>query len=263
MVTQQYGGYNYEPGIQASYEATENSFLWGKWENQYIAGLSIDGTSEDSGNTGYTSILRKGLLMGRVAASKMLKPWDPTATTGEQHIYGILGMEVNVHNAAGANTNRLTGMIYVAGGVDPAKLYVPGTTAIGLSSSAAYEVLAKELLRGRFVLKDDFYLSQDVWTQRDITGAEQSGGLTITAADHKTAFHNTGGTVTITLPATAVQGLAYEFYAPTSTTDEITVSSGSANIRVPGSAAANSLSVDGAYRRIVGDGTQWVVQSFS
>jgi hypothetical protein len=159
-----------------------------------------------------------------------------------------------------SDTDRLTGLIVVGGGVLSNRLIVPGTTAPGISGNAL-EYLVRQQMRANFMLNDSYMFSRPEFMVRTVSAAEQTAGITLTVADSHTAFHNTGGTVTITLPATAYKGVKYQFYAQVSTTDEVTVASGSSNILVPGASAASSLSVDGAYKEVVGDGTNWVVKA--
>jgi hypothetical protein len=254
-----YGGRNRVPGITAAVETFENEFLWGPYEAQYISGLTIAGTARDTGNTGSTHILRAGLLLGQNFTTKKLQQWTPTATDGTEYIWGVL-KESRTMLSQNSDTDRLTGLIVVGGGVLSNRLIVPGTTAPGISGNAL-EYLVRQQMRANFMLNDSYMFSRPEFMVRTVSAAEQTAGITLTVADSHTAFHNTGGTVTITLPATAYKGVKYQFYAQVSTTDEVTVASGSSNILVPGASAASSLSVDGAYKEVVGDGTNWVVKA--
>lgn len=257
-----YGGRDRVPGITSAIETFENEFVWGPWPAQYISGLVIDGTTRDTGNTGYTHILRAGLLMGQDHTTKKLKVWDPTATDGSEYIWGIL-KESRSMLMNNASTDKLTGAIMVAGGVLSNRLIVPGTTAVGLASSASLEYLARQQLRMRFMLNDSYEYSRPEEMIHNVSASEQSGGITLTNADSHRIYRNTGGTVTITLPANPYKGLKFAFYALVTTTDAITVSSGSSNIVDPGAAAASSATVDGAYKEVIGDGTYWIVRDLS
>lgn len=256
-----HGGRDRAPGITAEINTFENEFLWGDWYQHLISGLMIDGASRDTGNSGATHILRAGLLMGKVTSTNKLKPWDPTATTGEQRIFGIL-KESRSMLANNASTDRLTGPIICSGGVLSDKLIIAGTAGLGLASTAAYNYLARAQLRTNFKLSDEFHLNYPQYLIHDVTSAEQSGGITFSYADNFTEFQNTGGTLTFALASVApYQGVEFRLRTETATTDAITLTSGSSNIKVPGASATNSLSVDASLIRVYGNGSLWCVET--
>jgi hypothetical protein len=199
--------------------------------------------------------------MGLVTATQKLKVWDPTAYDGSEYIWGVL-KESRSMLMNNTSTDRLTGAIVIAGGLLSNKLIVPGTTALGLASSATLNHLARAQLRHRFILNDDFQYARPELFIHNVTSTEQSSGITLTYANSHTIYRNTGGTVTITLPATAYKGIKFQFVSLVTTTDNITVSSGSSNIVTPGSAATNSLTVNSGFVELVGDGTYWLVKTF-
>ena len=256
---QVYGGSQRTPGMDPVIETFENEFKWGKWEMQLITGLTIAAATVDTGNTGYTTILRAGLLLGRVTATNALTTWDPSATDGSQNIFGVLHRSVNMATN-GTAEDRLAGPVVAAGGLLSEALIVPGVTARGLSGTTN-EWAARKQLRANFFLNDDYNRARlSGFTLRDVSAAEQTGGYTILESDCGSSFENTGGTVTLTLPTVAKRDLEYKFTAFTATTDAITVSSGSSNILVPGASAASSLAVDGDCVKLRGNGTSWVVE---
>ena len=95
MSDQLFGGSYGAPGIRATKETQENTFYFGRWEDQRKFTGLIDGAARDTGNAGDTSVLRAGLIMGRVTSSNKLKQWDPTATDGTEEPLGLLGLSVN------------------------------------------------------------------------------------------------------------------------------------------------------------------------
>ena len=215
-----YGGQDRVVGVTAKVETFENEFLWGPWESLYRSGQAIDGSSTDAGNTGATNILRQGLLMGMVTASKKLKPWDPSATTGEEYIWGILGRTLNLHNIQGTDTDRLTGVIYVAGGALSDKLIVPGTTALGLSSSSANEHLARKMLRQNWTLNDDYDKSRPEYIIHAVSAAERTAGITFAFTNSHRHYYNSGGTLAFALGAlTPVKGIEFKVTAVHARTD--------------------------------------------
>lgn len=252
-----YGGINRTPGVSAVTTNLENEFLWGNFEAQFVSGYLIDGSSTDSGNTGYTSILRSGLLLGKVHSTEKLKPWSPDAHDGSEYIWGVLGESVSLlmNNVA---TDRLMGKVYVSGGLLSSRIIVPGTTAFGISGNAL-EYLVRQQLQGRFVLNDSYQYARPDWQIHTTTNAEETAGITLLARDSHREYQ-ADGAITITLPANPYKGLAYRF---TSLDGAITVSSGSSNIKVPGAAAANSLTVDDVAVELRGNGSVWVVYELS
>jgi hypothetical protein len=256
-----YGGRDRVPGISAAIETFENEFTWGRWENHEVAGMLVDGTTRDTGNTNYTHILRAGLLMGKVESTDKLKVWDPTATDGSEYIYGVL-KESRSMLMNGTSTDRLTGAIIISGGVRANRLIVPGTTNIGLAESAANNHLARAFMRSRFMFDDDFDKGRPENNVVNVSAAQQSGGITLDYDDSHKFFFNTGGTVTIALGSlVAYKGIEFTFFSNTATSATITVTSGSSNIKAPNVSAANSLSVDGTCRKIRGNGSLWLVET--
>lgn len=255
-----YGGRDRVPGITAAIETFENEFTWGKWENREVSGLQLEGTTRDTGNTSYTHILRAGLLLGLNNTTSKLQVWNPDATDGSEYIFGILkeSRSVLLNNTS---TDRLTGAVVLSGGIRGARLIIPGTTAPGIQGTTN-EYLIRQQLRGRFMMDDDFQIARPERQLVTVSAAQRTSGITLTAADSHKFYFNTGGTLAVALGALVpYKGVEFDFFASVTTTDAITVSSGSANIKAPGVAAASTLSVDGTCRRLVGNGTQWLVQA--
>jgi len=256
-----YGGRDRVPGISAAVETFENEFLWGPYEAQYISGLTIDGTTRDTGNTSYTHILRAGLMLGQQTASKKLFVWDPTAQDGTEYIWGIL-KESRSMLSMNVSTDRLTGLIVVGGGLLSNRLIIPGTTAPGIAGNAL-EYLVREQLRMRFMLNDSYMFARPDFQIHTVTAAEQTAGITLTLADSHRAYHwddaGGGDDVVITLPATPYKGLVYKFVS-TTTGDVITITSGTANIRLPGAANATTLACSGSIHIVRGDGSLWIAE---
>ncbi len=261
-----YGGRDRVPGISAAVETFENEFLWGPYEAQYISGLVIDGSSRDTGNTGSTHILRAGLLLGQQrgqsdADDDKLFPWDPTQTDGREYIWGVL-KESRSMLSNNTNTDRLSGLIVVGGGVLSNRIIIPGTTNPGIVGNAL-EYLVRQQMRHNFMLDDSYMFSRPDFQIHTVTAAEQAAGITLTNADSHRAYHwddaGGGDDVAITLPANAYKGLAYKFVS-TTTGDAITITSGSTNIILPGAAAASTQACSGTIMIARGDGTNWIIE---
>lgn len=257
---QVYGGSNRTPGMDPVVSTFENEFKWGKFDFQIFTGLTISGAARDIGNTDYTAILRAGLLLGRVTATNKLMQWDPDAIDGSQNIWGILHKSQNMQSN-GTNRDRLMGPIVCVGGLLTDALIIPGETDRGLVGKDL-EFSARKQLRANFHLNDSYSRSRLAgYTPRIVSASEQAGGYTILDSDDGTNFVNTGGTVTLALPTEAKQDLEFKFTSlDAGSAAAITVSSGSSNIIVPGSAASGSNTVDGEVNTFRGDGTNWIVE---
>ena len=254
-----------QPGILSEVGTFENQFWWDKYSAQVWFSSVISGAARDNGNVGFETVLRPGLLLGQITATKKVVQWDPVATDGSQRIFGILGYAQKMQRL-GANADRHYG-IMVSGFLKAGKLIVPGTAALGISG-ATNEFLIRAQLFPRFILDDN---------QAGIAGNPFGGWmeirevtattLTVTEAMNNTLFTNRGnaGNVMFTLPATPKKGLRYGFFAVAAGTLGITA--GTADTLVLGNdAGADILSYEtaaeiiGNYAEIIGDGTGWLVQ---
>lgn len=257
-----YGGKNREPGITTTVETFENEFMFGSYPIQQMSGLRIDASARDVGNTGTTKVLRAGLLMGQNFTTKNLLPWNPDALDGTEYIWGILQESQSVRDALNDEAARLSGFIVIGGGVLSNRLIIPGQTDLGLSQNAALEYVARAQLRANFILNDSYMHSRN---SDPIIKTVPDAGLVLDYEDSHSYFIYSGAeeNVTVTLPATPYRGIIYKGAAPSG---EFTFSSGSANIRVPGVALANSYQLSTANSRVVqiiGTGTEWLVETMN
>ncbi len=258
MITFQ--GANMVPGLRDVMETVENQFWIGRYENQIWDQGVILSSAVDAGNTNGTSALRSGLILGKVTSTGKLKQWDPTATDGSERIYGILGPMVSMTYGT-STVDRFIGMILVGGQVDPAKLIVPGTTALGIDGNAS-EFAIRSQLWPRITLYNDFAgVRNGTW--KDVVA--KTANYTVTNADADTLFTNRGaaGAVTFTLPANARKGLRFGFFVVAD--QNVIVASGTADTMVVfNDAAADSIAFQtasekiGAMIEVIGDGTGWL-----
>jgi hypothetical protein len=168
------------PGITAAVESVENNFKWGRVIDEYISDAMISGAARDVGNTGTTSFLRPGLLMGKITATELWKEWSPTATDGSEVLRGIntIGIEVSPN---GVDTNRFW-CVMTWGTVATGGLIVPGVTASGLSGTDLEYAAAHGL--------------QDVGFRLDTPYASGFGTHVAIAATSTLTFANAGKTIT-------------------------------------------------------------------
>lgn len=256
----EYSGAFALPGISADFETYENEFWWGRWENQIYTGLVLSGAGRDAGGSP-TTLLRSGLLLGKVTSSGSLKEWNPTGTDGSERIFGILKLSQNMQ-IAGVNADRYLGMIMIGGQVKASRILVPGNASLGISADT-YEYLIRGQMFGRFMFDDGLMGNPwGGWTNI----VAKTADYTITEADNNVLFTNRGASagVNFTLPATAKKGLRYGVYVVAG--QDTTLTAGTADTAVTfNDATSDSVALSttsekiGGHFEVLGDGTGWLV----
>lgn len=260
---QTFPGVNLLPGTYAEFESQENEFTAGRWENRDVIGGVILSSTTDSGHTSYTSVLRAGVLMGKVTASDQLTVWSPTATNGSEDIFGILktGVQMNVGSTA---QTRFGGHIISGGYVDPNFIIRSASTSTGIVGDT-YEFHIRKLMRAQGFKFTDALWEVPYNTVRKYVA--KTADYTVTNADRNVKFTNSGasGTVVFTLPSTAALGLEYWFGVVADQT--VTVTAGTADTLIAyNDVAADSISFGtssekvGGMVHIYGDGSKWVAE---
>ena len=197
------------PGMTAQYTTITSDILWGRAELQIYESVLLSGAARDAGNTP-TTLLRPGLLLGQVTATKKWKEWNPTGTDGSEFIAGVLLTDISAQLLA-TNEDRFMGFVLKRGMVKASKLIVPGAASATIVG-AALEYVIRNALAKNFLLDDKPQWPMGGYRKIRVV----TDDTTVTAADHLTLFiANKAGTVTFTLP-TMLEGLEFEF---TSLTD--------------------------------------------
>lgn len=223
------------PGYSAAAETFENEFTWGKALTRLIPGAQVSGAARDAGNTP-TTVLRPGLLLGRIAASGLWKEYSATATDGSNYVEGVLMTGVRATDLDGNNANRFV-PVMVGGPVQAARL-------VGLDH------VARNQMRGRFVFDDDYANTRgwNIWHRETAKAAS----YTVVAADAGTLFTTAGasGAVTFTLPAKAA-GLGPFLFLNVVDQNMVIASAGSLDdILADGDLAADTITFSTASRKI-------------
>lgn len=258
-----YDGAYAAPGVRTSLSTFENQFWWGAREQQTYFPVLISGAARDVGNTGYTTVLRSGLLLGRITSSGKLIEWTPAATDGSQNIFGILDLGLGMQRLA-ANQDRFIGQVLVRGMVDPTKLIVPGTAALSIVSTTNEFLIRAQLTQRGILIGDTIGGLDGNWFGGWKNVMAKTADYTVTEADNNTFFTNRGASATaiFTLPTTAKKGLRYGFYQAA---DQILrITSGTADtLTVVNDLTADSVGFETATRlignfwEVIGDGTGW------
>ncbi len=249
------------PGMQAARLASENAFLWFRGASAiYQGGILILSSSLDGGNTGLTTQLRAGLLMGKITSSGKYTQWTPTATDGSQFVQGVLAYPVAMLDINGAAADRVS-VLCVGGPVKNGSLY---------SGASPYTIdqMARSQMRGRFIFDDDYYGNQG-WPAK--LEAAKVADYQLTVADSNSLFTNTASTtaVSFTLPSIA-NGLNYSFLVVADQTLTVVSTEGD-NIVTHNDASADTVAFASPGDRIGGAlkvftnaaGTKWYVYSDS
>lgn len=194
-------GHQLLPGPGADLQTSEGQIWWGKYDQQVILGAILDKDTVDGGNTP-TTLIRTGMALGYITATKQLTHWNPYATDGSNRLAGFF-MGEQTMDFYGTPVERFVGNILVGGNVYASELLIPGEANKGIAGKS-YEFLLREQMRDRFLVDDDLGM---------ITGykvKEITANYTAVLNDHNTHFINLGaaGAVTLTLPA-PVPGLEF------------------------------------------------------
>ncbi len=239
-----YGGQFGIPGQTEAVYSDSNEFLWGSDATKMrvmTAQAVVSGAARDLGNTP-TSILRAGLVMGQITATKKWKEYDPASTDGSQIPAGVLPVElVTVDPLAGTNLDK-GAPIVIAAPVKARNLFILGAAFVG--HAAEFAVRAAFVNSGCFVFDDDPTGILSGRTKRIVTKA---ANYTVLSADTGTLFHAITGAVTFTLP-TRVEGLVYEFLQTTN--NAMIINGGAAHIISANSLTGTSVTFNTASQMI-------------
>ena len=144
-----YEGFAGIPGIDITRETIENVVTWGptEYNRAFIVPALLDGAARDVGHTGNTTVLRPGLILTGITATKKFREW-----ASGQRIGGILLYAAAV-TTAGSNADKWFGYVLLAGNIKSSMLIVPGATNPGLVGNAS-EAALRTAFAGRFLLDD-------------------------------------------------------------------------------------------------------------
>jgi hypothetical protein len=203
-MTTQLGGFG-TPGMGSLELSTPRELLWGG-DNRSIMALwinaQVSGATRDAGNTP-TTVLRGGLVLGKITSSKKMVQWVPTATDGSQDIAGILdvsNLKATDYNASDADRWL---RVLVRGPVLASQLLLNGTTLVG----HAWEYLARrQMVQSGFIFDDDPF---GTLAGKGRAPSYKTTAFSVLATDNGMTFY-VGGALIATLP-TIKAGLEYKF----------------------------------------------------
>src|SRR5574343_1588493 len=97
------------PGVGADRSVTESVILWGAeharngvlWQSAVLSGAA-----RDAGNSP-TTVLRPGLILGKVTSTGELEEWDADASDGTENIWGVLDTEIRAQDFDATDADRV------------------------------------------------------------------------------------------------------------------------------------------------------------
>ena len=204
MLNQQLG----LPGVRAAVTTTTREIFWGgdASRQKIMRGQAqYSNTLRDAGSSP-TTVIRPGLLVGKLTADSKYAHWDPTATDGSQYFGGVNEHElVMVEGYAAAAAERF-GPVVLQAPLRAAALLVLGTAL----TSSAHQYLARRVLAEAGCMLDDDPMGYLAGVNSRTILKTATGD--IAATENGATFVVVGsGAVTLTLPALAT-GLSFKFY---------------------------------------------------
>jgi len=199
------GGWS-SPGSGTLEQTTEYEIFWGGDRGKGMVleqSAAYSGAMRDAGNTP-TTVIRGGLLFGKVTASGELEEWDADATDGTQELFGVLPIELRAQDFDANNVDR-NAPVVVRAPLKASELLIQGSAFVGHVD----EFLARRMLQAAGSILDDDpggYLGGAGSRFALVTGTTDT--LT-TAENGTTIFYNNAASVTVTLP-TIQAGLEYQ-----------------------------------------------------
>ena len=181
------------PGVQSLDSTLAWGGTFGRPEWNWLDGAArISGAARDAGHTNNTTVLRGGLLMGKITSSNMWKEWNPSGTDGSQWLRGVLMQAVDTQRY-GSNQNRLVGRVAQFGAFKVAKLLIPGESTYGIVGKDL-EFMVRNGCADRFRL-DDFNVGE-------VRQCTITADTTLDYTYHDAIIDNVGaaGAVNLTLP---------------------------------------------------------------
>lgn len=193
------------PGHTAAAFTFDAELFWGGDESRIQIlreSAQISSDARDATNV-VTTVLRKGLILGRRTADRKMLEWNPLATNGTQEIEGVLPVEIMATNMMGQATDRFCPVV-VRAPIKASSLRIQGA----LMRGSVNEFLARRKMAEQgFIFDDDpqNWLS-GLATRQEVTNAN----YVVVNADNGKRFLANTANVQFTLPAIR-PGLSFDF----------------------------------------------------
>lgn len=151
-----YQGHLLLPGMGAAQFTAEmdSGFIANMLSARFLYYAVVDGASRDAGNSP-TTVLRPGLVMAQVTATKKWKPFVAGAADGTEVPLGILyALGINTQ-LQGGDADRLLATILVGGYIFPEGICIAASATPGLDKSTAAHVTVRKAFKYSFQFTDD------------------------------------------------------------------------------------------------------------
>lgn len=199
-----FGGWG-NPGTGAIQQSSEFELTWGGDRAKGMVleqGANYSGAIRDAGNTP-TTVIRGGLLVGKLTASGKLEEWDADAADGTEHLFGVVPHEIRAQDFDATNADRYAGVI-VRAPLKAKSLLIQGDALVGHQD----EYLARRALHAMGCIIDD-----DPQGFKAGAGGRQkavAADHTVLASENGTTFVGHTADNEFTLPAIK-PGLSFSF----------------------------------------------------
>lgn len=200
-----YSGQFGMPGVSAALTTYDAELFWGGDESKIpvLRGSGvISSTSADAGNTP-TTLLRKGMLLGKITASGELKQWNPDGSDGSEILHSVLPVEQYMVDGTGTAVDRFGPVIFSAP-LKASALLIEGNSLVG----SVDEYLARRELHDQGCVLDDDPQGFKAGINRRFS--TKITDYTVLGDDNGTIFLATTANATFTLPAIKA-GLQFDF----------------------------------------------------
>ncbi|MES2792741.1 MAG: head decoration protein [Planctomycetota bacterium] len=242
-MTTSFGYGNGEPGLTSALSTAESNIFWGTDPTKLVQYDTVDivSTAVDAGNTP-TTLLRAGLVLGKVAATGQYTTYSATATDGSQQAVAVLPLEINMLDPYQGTVQNRVAAVVICG-------------PVRASALANLDNFARQQLTAQGFLFDD--VRTGGYGIPFIRVVNKAADYTVTVADNDTLF-TASAAVNFTLPTLAA-GLNYSFYNLADSNLTITASTGD-TIITDGDAAADSVAFSTSSHKI-GGGVRFVANA--
>lgn len=234
------------PGNSAISETTEAAIGQRCWYgNPQTTSVTLVSTTVDAGSTP-TTVLRPGLVLGRITSSGKYTQHNPDATDGSQFAVAVLAEGVSMLDSTGTAADKSVSIL------DGAVL-IAGNMISGSGDGALTQIARAQLGQtGKFFFDDDPNNKPGLPLFGGMRVVNKAADYTVTAADNGTVFTTGGATaaVNFTLPTVTA---GYGFLFVNTVNQNMTVTSAAGNDIVTfNDLAASSIAFSTANQKIGG-----------
>ena len=219
------------PGIGSDLTTIEKQIFWGGDASKvatWFNGVILSSTTDD--NNTPTTVLRPGLVLGRITSTGKFAAYDPTATNGAEIAIAVLAHELRMTDFNAVAGDRVMA-VCVAGNIRGNKLIESGATSDTLNK------MARAQMHPRFIFDDDLAGNRHPWENV----VAKTADYTVLLADNNKMFTTLGASATVSFTLPAVErGLRFRFHSQADQTMKV-ISVGTDDMVVFNDLAADNI----------------------